>query len=230
MRDTRAARRSQLAAWALLAGLLAAPAHAIDRGQLLDYEARLSSEQLSPEVDGESRELSQQGFEVSIRESVGPWFHGDLRLGFLSTRWRAPDEANTPRLSGQLLGIGGGGRHPRDSSLALRWKARYTWQNLSGRLGGDDLNITQYESLATLGLDLDLGAVALAAGSEWRRYDGEERVEDNGRTDRSLDWRAGRWEYLELRMALPDDGGLGARYASGADGRSVSLFFTRHFW
>lgn len=212
-------------------GLAASPqAKGFQQDRMLGYEARLGSETLRPEVGEETRELSQQSFDVRIRESVGRHFHGTLRLGLLSTRWNRPDEDNTPRLRGQLLGIAGGGRHPRGTPLAVTWETAYTWHNLQGQLDDRDLEMSFREGRAELGAEWDLGAFVLSAGSEWRRYDGEESLHSNGRTDRSLEGRPGRGEYLKLHMAMADDGGLALRYASSAEERSAWLIFSRSLY
>lgn len=215
----------------LLAGLLASPqSEGFQRQSWQSYEARIGDELLRPRVGDEDRELSQQSFDIRIREGVGRHFHGSLRLGLLSTRWKRPDEDNSARLRGQVLGIAGGGRHPRETAIGLTWEAAYDWHNLQGQVDNRDLELSYREGRVELGAEWDLGPIRLEAGSEWRRRDGDESLRENGTRNRSLEDRPGRGQYLMLHLAMADDGGLSLRYASSTRERSARLIFSRSLY
>jgi len=197
----------------------------------LRYQASLSSETLRPDVSGETRRLDSQLASLHIQESLGPGLYGGIQFGLPSIRWHAPDESDSPRMGGWLLGFSLGGRHPQGSQLGLAWDVEYLWSEVNGSLAEDrELRLTLRESRARLGLSWQGRHAQLLAGVAWRDWDGEERIdtEQTGPT-RRLGWSPDPHGFIEGRLALDRDGWMTVGWMDTADEGQLLLGFGRGF-
>ncbi|MEA5445155.1 hypothetical protein VCB98_04880 [Gammaproteobacteria bacterium AB-CW1] len=213
----------------LFSALLLLPMPALtERG--VAYEARIESQTLRPTVADEARRFSLQSGVIELREGLTAGLWGDLRLGLPSMRFEAADTVETPRLGGHLLGFGLGGRHPTGSPLALRWNLDHDWMAVSGGLGEGDVEVDMRQGRAELGLDWQGRHLGIGIGVARHWLNGEEtRRDEDGRSDRRLQWRPDSHAYLSLSLEIDDGGWVGVRHDAIEGGGATRLLFGRRF-
>jgi hypothetical protein len=196
----------------------------------LVWRVALAYEEYRPTVAGETRELVHRYAELRLEEPLGWGLYGGLRGGLATTRWELGAEGEVARHPGHLLGMQLGGRHPLGRTLQLNWELAYTWHSITGDVDEDSLRVSWFESFARAGLAVPLGPLSLEAGAEWREFDGEERLLNGARRERTLRLRDDRRPYIALGVALAAGGGVALRVAGDGDERNVTLIFSRQFY
>jgi opacity protein-like surface antigen len=221
----------------VLFGLLALPAQAraavdpppgFEDG--LVWRVVLAYEEYRPMVAGQERELVQRHAELRLEEPLGRGLYGGLRGGLTSTRWSGEEADQLSRHPGHLFGLQLGGRHRLAGALRFNWEVSYTWNGIEGEQGDEQLRLSWFESFARAGLAVPLGPFSLEAGAEWREFDGEERLGNGTRRERSMRLDDDTRPYLTLGLALDTGGGIALRVAGDGEERNIALLFSRQFY